>query len=271
VAKQPMKDLLIVIQDTGMRPEEVFRIRIEHIDWSQRLIFNPNGKTKAACRYAPISERMVDLLMVRCADKREGWLLPSRRAKGRHLTTVAKQFRDARRKAGLPGALVLYCARHTFGTAAYGAAGNLAMVCVLQCGTSIRCWILCAKPSIREIESTSQTTSQWIEGAVKWLVSIWKNGADERTWTADLPITNRLLYQLSYVGFWFGLFSLPNCLVASAVQPLYKRPETPAVSWGSDDSRHSFDVAALSRSDVLVPEYRLDHNIRNTEFMQVRG
>jgi integrase len=151
VAKQPMKDLLIVIQDTGMRPEEVFRIRIEHIDWSQRLIFNPNGKTKAACRYVPISERMVDLLMVRCADKREGWLLPSRRAKGRHLTTVAKQFRDARRKAGLPGALVLYCARHTFGTAAYGATGNLAMVSVLQCGTSIRCWILCAKPSIREI------------------------------------------------------------------------------------------------------------------------
>ena len=34
VAKQPMKDVLIVIQDTGMRPEEVFRIRIEHIAWS---------------------------------------------------------------------------------------------------------------------------------------------------------------------------------------------------------------------------------------------
>ena len=118
VAKRPMKDVLIVIQDTGMRSEEVFRIRIEHIDWSQRLIFNPNRKTKAALRYVPISERMVDLLMVRCADKREGWLFPSRRAKGGHLTTVAKQFRDARRKAGLPGAMVLFCARHTFGTAA---------------------------------------------------------------------------------------------------------------------------------------------------------
>jgi integrase len=128
LAKQPMKDVLILIQDTGMRPEEVFRIRIENIDWNQRLIFNPNGKTKAARRYVPISERMADLLMVRCSDKREGWLFPSRRAKGGHLTTVAKQFRDARRKAGLPGALVLYCARHTFGTAAYGATGNLAMV-----------------------------------------------------------------------------------------------------------------------------------------------
>jgi integrase len=128
VAKQPMKDILTMIQDTGMRPEEVFRIRIENIDWSQRLIFNPNGKTKAARRYVPISQRMLGLLMVRCADKREGWLFPSRRAKGGHLTTVAKQFWDARSEAGLPGALVLYCVRHTFGTAAYGATGNLAMV-----------------------------------------------------------------------------------------------------------------------------------------------
>jgi len=44
------------------------------------------------------------------------------------LTTVAKQFREARREAGLPEDLVLYCARHTFGTALYEAAGNLAMV-----------------------------------------------------------------------------------------------------------------------------------------------
>jgi integrase len=44
------------------------------------------------------------------------------------LTTVAKQFREARREAGLPEDLVLYCARHTFGTALYEATGNLAMV-----------------------------------------------------------------------------------------------------------------------------------------------
>jgi integrase len=112
VAKQPMKDVLIVIQDTGMRPDEVFRIRTENINWSQRLIFNPNGKTRAARRHLPISERMLELLMVRCSDKREGWLFPSPRAKCGHLTTVAKQFREARSKAGLPESLVLYCASY---------------------------------------------------------------------------------------------------------------------------------------------------------------
>ena len=138
VAKQPMRDVLIVIQDTGMRPEEVFRIRIENIDWSRRLIFNPSGKTRAARRHVPISERMLDLLMVRCAAKRDGWLFPSTRAEGGHLTTVAKQFRDARSKAGLPGGLVLYCARHTFGTAAYEATGNLAMVMNVMGHTDVR-------------------------------------------------------------------------------------------------------------------------------------
>jgi integrase len=76
VAKQPMKDVLIVIQDAGMRPDEVFRIRTKNINWSQRLIFNPNGKTRAARRHVPISERMLELLMVRSSDKREGWLFP---------------------------------------------------------------------------------------------------------------------------------------------------------------------------------------------------
>ena len=71
---------------------------------------------------------MLDVLMLRWSGKREGWLFPSKRASGGHLTTVAKQFRDARAKADLPKLRVLYGARHTFGTAAYEATGNLAML-----------------------------------------------------------------------------------------------------------------------------------------------
>jgi integrase len=98
---------------------------------------------------------MLQLLMVRCSNKPEGWLFPSRRAECGHLTTVAKQFREARTKADLPETLVLYGARHTFGMAAYAAPGNLSMVMnvmshadvrTLQCGTIIAFWILCAKP-----------------------------------------------------------------------------------------------------------------------------
>jgi integrase len=118
----------IIIQDAGMRPDEVFRIRIENIDFVQRRIFNPFGKTKAARRYVPMSERMIGPLLIRCAGRSEGWLFPSARARGGHLTTVAKQFREARKVAGLPSSLVLYCARHAFGTAAYEGTGNLAVI-----------------------------------------------------------------------------------------------------------------------------------------------
>jgi integrase len=76
--------------------------------------------------------------MFRCSGKQEGWLFPSPRAVGGHLTTVAKQFRDARSKTGLPESLVLYCARHTFGTAAYEATGNLAMVMNVMGHTDVR-------------------------------------------------------------------------------------------------------------------------------------
>jgi len=44
------------------------------------------------------------------------------------LTTVARQFIDAREKAGIDRSVVLYCARHTFATHALAATGNLAAV-----------------------------------------------------------------------------------------------------------------------------------------------
>jgi integrase len=138
VGKQPLNDVLVIIQDAGMRPDEVFRIRIENIDFVGRRIFNPNGKTKASRRYVPISQRMVDLLLLRCAGKTEGWLFPCAKAKSGHRTTVAKQFREARQEAGLPASLVLYCARHAFGTAVYEETRNLATLMKVMGHTDVR-------------------------------------------------------------------------------------------------------------------------------------
>ena len=65
-------------------------------------------------------------------------MFPSARAKSGHLTTIGKKFRRAREKAGLPRSIVLYCARHAFGTAAYEATGNLAMVMKVMGHTDVR-------------------------------------------------------------------------------------------------------------------------------------
>ena len=73
----------------------------------------------------PISPRVRQTLLARCSEQKEGWIFPSKRAGDGHLTTVAKQFEKARKEAGLPNDLVLYCARHGFGTEMYRATKNL--------------------------------------------------------------------------------------------------------------------------------------------------
>jgi len=72
--RQPLKDIIVIMRDTGMRNiSEVCRMRIEHIDWHNRVIFNPKGKTPEARRSVPMSDRVLDLLMTRCAGKTD-WM-----------------------------------------------------------------------------------------------------------------------------------------------------------------------------------------------------
>lgn len=53
---QPLQDIAKIILDTGMRPEEVFRMRAENLDFKQKSILNPYGKTKAARRSIPMTD-----------------------------------------------------------------------------------------------------------------------------------------------------------------------------------------------------------------------
>lgn len=130
IAEQPLKDIIVVMRDTGMRNgRELYRMRIENIDWNNRAIFNPNSKTKKGRRYIPMSDRVMDILLVHCAGRKEGWVFSSVR-KGKHITaaTVNRQWVRARKQAGLPQNLVLYCARHDFGTYVLQKTGNIAVV-----------------------------------------------------------------------------------------------------------------------------------------------
>jgi integrase len=125
VAKQPLHDVIIIMQDTGMRPQDVFRLRWEHVNWRKGTVFIPYGKTRNSRRYVPMSERMKNSLLLRASCSSE-WMFPSRRSKTGHLTTVANQWRQSRRQAGLDPAVKLYCCRHTFATDVLERTGNLA-------------------------------------------------------------------------------------------------------------------------------------------------
>jgi len=127
VAGQPLKDVIVLMRDTGMRnARELYRMRIENIDWNGRVIFNPNSKTKKGRRFILMSDRVMNILLLRCANRTQGWVFPSRQ-KGKHITggLVNKQWVKARKKAGLPEGLVLYYARHDFGTYVLQKTGNI--------------------------------------------------------------------------------------------------------------------------------------------------
>jgi integrase len=126
---QLFRDVVTLVRDTGMRNEkELYKIRIENIDWDRRLIFVPDSKTINGIREVPMSDRALNLLRIRCGTRQNGWVFPSKRSGAGHLTTMAGKFRQARTKAGLPKKLVLYCGRHDFGTRVLKKTGNLKLV-----------------------------------------------------------------------------------------------------------------------------------------------
>jgi integrase len=130
VAEQPLKDIIILMRDTGMRNvRELYQMRIENLDFDTETIFNPSSKTRKGRRYIPMSNRARVLLRSRCAGRTEGWVFASIR-KGKHIgeAMVNRQWVAARKAAGLPQDLVLCCARHDFGSVVLAKTGNLKAV-----------------------------------------------------------------------------------------------------------------------------------------------
>jgi integrase len=119
----------MLMRDTGMRNQrELYRMRIENLDWENRLIFVPDSKTPEGRRLVPMSRRVFEILRERCGTRQDRWVFPSTRSASGHIRSIDRLFRQARTKAGLPKDLVLYCARHDYGTRILMRTGNLAAV-----------------------------------------------------------------------------------------------------------------------------------------------
>jgi len=84
--RELFRDIVILMRDTGMRNErELFRMRIENLDWQNRVIFVPDSKTAEGRRLVPMSGRVFAILRDRCDARQEGWVFPSKRSASGHL------------------------------------------------------------------------------------------------------------------------------------------------------------------------------------------
>jgi integrase len=123
------RDIVILMRDTGTRNQrELHRMRIENLDWENRVIFVPDSNTPEGRRLVPMSRRVLERLRARCGTRAEGWVFPSTRSAAGRLCSIDRLFREARQQAGLPKELVFYCGRHDYGTRVLMRTGNLAVV-----------------------------------------------------------------------------------------------------------------------------------------------
>ena len=129
-APEPLGSIATVLADTGMRPEECFRLRWEAITWvngRHGSLLVTHGKTAAARRVLPMTPRVrttLETLWERAGKPLEGWVFEAPTASG-HVepSTIKKQhartFKALAERAAANNEkpvrpFVLYSLRHTF-------------------------------------------------------------------------------------------------------------------------------------------------------------
>jgi integrase len=129
-APEPLASIAAVLADTGMRPEECFRLCWEHVTWlngRNGVLLVTRGKTPAARRVIPMTPCVRAVLESRwndtgkpeegwiwCAATRSGHVEPSslRKQHARALKTIAEEASKRDERPVRP--FVLYSLRHTF-------------------------------------------------------------------------------------------------------------------------------------------------------------
>ena len=127
---EPLCSVATVLADSGMRPEECFRLRWEYVTWlngRNGAVMITHGKTAAARRVIPMTPRVRAVLESRWeaagkpdegfvwpAETRSGHIEPStvRKQHAKAFTAVAEEAAKRNQKPVRP--FVLYSFRHTF-------------------------------------------------------------------------------------------------------------------------------------------------------------
>jgi integrase len=126
-APDPLASVAAILFDTGLRPEECFRLRWEAIGWSSGTYGTlrvTHGKTPAARRTLPMTQRVRNILETRwnaAEEPLEGWAWPAQTRSG-HMesSSLKRQHKQvfktlAEQAEGKPvRGFVLYSLRHTF-------------------------------------------------------------------------------------------------------------------------------------------------------------
>jgi integrase len=116
-ASQPLQDIATLMLETGLRPEEVCRIQRDNVHLEKGYLFNPYGKTKAAKRKVPLSERAAAVLSKRLAKVKGEYLFPGRGVGDTPIIKVNNAHAGTLKRSKVRSCR-LYDLRHTWATRA---------------------------------------------------------------------------------------------------------------------------------------------------------
>ena len=137
-SSQPPRDIARVMLDTGMRPEEVFRIETANLDFGQRSIFNPFGKTAAAKRKVTMTDDVWFILKKRAISSKSKYVFSSPDNPEKPIGSVRKAHDAAVRRAKIVPKFRLYDLRHTFASRAAMAGVDLPTLAALLGHASVQ-------------------------------------------------------------------------------------------------------------------------------------
>lgn len=113
-----LREIAQLILNTGLRPEEVYRLRREDVHLFEGYLHVPFGKTPAAKRNVPLNKEATKLLAARLEKfGTDVYVFPSKRDAKRPMGMIANTHHRTVERTKLPW-FRLYDLRHTFATRA---------------------------------------------------------------------------------------------------------------------------------------------------------
>ena len=141
-----LEDVAILMLETGMRPEEIYRSQIENVCLEKGYIQNPYGKTKAAKRRTALTAEAARVAAARIANAKGPYLFAHRNDPSQPIPKVNNAHERALKESGVRP-FRLYDLRHTFATRAAMAGIDLVSLAAMLAHSRIQMVLRYAHPT----------------------------------------------------------------------------------------------------------------------------
>jgi len=160
---QPLHDIAVLMLETGMRPDEIYRMRRENVRLEAGHVFNPYGKTKAARRQVPLTRRAADVLRGRLDAIKSDYVFPFDGDPSKPMKKANHAHYGALGRSGV-APFTIYDLRHTFATRAVESGVDLVTLAALLGHSKIQMVLRYAHP---QAEHKAQAIRKMEEAAIQ--------------------------------------------------------------------------------------------------------